>query len=168
MNPMKELKSEFDTLKSLIGNEFHETNLNKAEPKTTYIQKYPDYQMTSADSDYNLYEKKGVQSDFIKILKIKLNKKNHYSLGFVFNYLDIKEPSMHYSLKVNNGAGEDVFFTSEDMNLKEMKEKMKKINKSLVHLDDKKIEDILNIINQEFINKNINELDAPKIKKIKP
>jgi hypothetical protein len=167
MNPMKELKSEFDALKSLLGNDFRELNLNKSQPKNTPIAKYPDYAMTGLESDYLWFDNKGVESDFIKIFNIKLNKRNHYSLGFVFNYLNAETPSMHYSLKVNNSTNSNEFFTSADMNLKDMKEKMKRINKSLVLLEDKTSENIVNIINQEFIGKRINDLDAPKTNKMK-
>lgn len=167
MNPMKELKSEFDLFKSLIGNDFQEYNLNKSEPKQHYTQNYPDYQLNGSDDDYTLYESKGVKSDFIRIFRIKHNKKNHYSLGFVFNYLETDTPSMHYNLRFTNAKDEQMYFTSPDMNLLDMKEKMKSINKQLVKLEDKNNENILNIINQEFISKNINELEEVKFKKLK-
>lgn len=74
MNPMKELKSEFDLFKTFLNNDFKEINLNKSAPKVVQLQMVPDYWLCNHPSDYKVIEKKGVQSDFIKIFKIKLDK----------------------------------------------------------------------------------------------
>lgn len=145
MTPMNKIKTQIDKLKSFLGEDFVEVNLNKSAPKE------------GIDYGYSVdYAKTGVASDFIKMIKIK-NKENLYSLGFVFDYINLTETEqkISYSLKIETPKKKSGdFFTSKKFSVEEFKEKINFINKEIEEMEQpKQIMDIINIINKNLLDK---------------
>lgn len=145
MTPMNKLKPQIDKLKTLIGSDFTELNLNKSAPKE------------GIDYGYSVeYAKTGVVSDFIKMIKIK-NKEDLYSLGFVFDYINLTEEDqkISYSLKIEtpkNKSGD--FYNSKKLSIEEFKERIISINKEIEQMEQpKQVMDIINIINKKMLDK---------------
>lgn len=131
MTPMQMLKNNFLSLSERLK-KFEEINLNKSKPKDTWIQNVDDeYALCFPEEKTNFshFTKKGVKSDFIKIFKAKTKKEN-YSIGFHFTYLNIAEPKIQCSIKEG-----ETFHMTEEMNIQEFKEKLNHLNDILFSQD---------------------------------
>lgn len=85
-------------------------------------------------------------------------------MAFVFDYISAEKPTMHFSLKIKDASKETTFFNSESVELNQMKEKMKLINKKIKNSINIANEDIINIVTVEFLNKNMQQLICLPIK----
>jgi hypothetical protein len=123
MTPMKFVKQHIDEFKGLIGDTFAERYHNKAEPNGFYDE----------TNDIR-YPKAGIESDFIRLLKVKIKPGHTYSIGFAFNYIDkkIEESSVRLSLKIGSpNVKDDQFLCSNELSIADFKDKMKALNKGL-------------------------------------
>lgn len=141
MTPMQMLKNNFDILSHNLSANFAESNLNKAQPREKTVQKVDDNYLLSfpdEDTNFEVFNKKEVKSDFIKIFKAKTKQENH-SIGFHFVYID-KEPSdfrIQVSLKtIDKNTDNENFNISEKMTLDTFKEKLNLLNQKTILNND--------------------------------
>lgn len=126
MTPMQMLKNNFLLLSQKL-NKFEEINLNKSQEKDVWIQNVDDeYALCfQEESNFSHFIKKGVKSDFLKIYKAK-TKKEVFSIGFHFTYLNTPEPTIKCSIKQD-----ELMNFSEEMGISEFKEKLNYLNNAL-------------------------------------
>lgn len=123
MTPMKYVKPQVDAFKALIGDSFVERYHNKCEPAGFHDE------WENVD-----YPKTGIESDFIRLLRVKIKSGNSYSIGFSFSYIDktLEESSVKLSIRIGNQyVKDDVYLGSEEMPLINFKDKMKSVNDKL-------------------------------------
>lgn len=163
MTPMTKLKNEFTLLKELLGSKFKETVLNKATPKVTGIQVVP-VCLSYGDEGIQYFEKKGVKSDFLRILKLK-EKDVNYSIAFSIKYIGLKpeEQKCKYSVKrtIKNIDKID-FFNSEEISIEELGNKINSVLKTLKE-NSYSEEEKVKILNSAFLG---DDLVLTKNKKI--
>lgn len=146
---MQTLKNNFLQLSEKL-NEFNQINLNKAKAKDVVVQNVEDeYYLTfpNDENNFSMYSKKGVKSDFIKLFKSK-TKKEKYSIGFHFEYLNVKEPVIQCSIKQGNN-----FMITDKMSLDDFKEKLNNLN---LTLNNPSVEDAIEKTQSLFFNPSIN------------
>lgn len=140
ITPMQVLKNQFDDFKTTLCQcGFKEVVLNKSNPKT---------HVTYFCGEREVFEKKGVSSDFIKLFKIKFNKEKSYSIGFSFNYLNLRIEDQ--TIKVSLKTGEDIFLKSKEFSIVEFQEIFKNLLKNYKNQTNLNHEKIIQSITKDF------------------
>jgi hypothetical protein len=164
MTPMKFIKPHIDEFKKLIGSSFVERHHNKCDPSGYHDE------WENVD-----YQKTGIKSDFIRLLKVKIKSGHSYSIGFAFSYLDksLEESSVKLSIREGHQNTEAaVYLCSLEMPVIDFKDKLKKVNKVLESSADRLdyktiIESLTHEFCQHLSNKNLARIDlsSPYLKR---
>lgn len=136
MTPMAILKPQLEQLSEALLSHFKETNLNKAQPKTKFIQTVDDeYHNTfpQEEAGYTIV-KKAVTSDFLKLFQGK-SKHTKYSIGVHFSYMDrqLEEYRINVSLKTSGSS--DSFYMTDDITLEDFKKRIADITPQFAALN---------------------------------
>ena len=156
MTPMKFLKPQIDEFKKLIGSSFIERCHNKCD-SSGYHDEWENID----------YPKAGIESDFIRLLKVKIKSGHSYSIGFAFSYLDksLEESSVKLSIREGHQNTEAaVYLCGLELPVIEFKDKLKKVNKVLESSADRlDYKTILESLTHEFCqhlsNKSLASID---------
>jgi len=158
MTPMEKLKSQFDELKSLLGNSYEEINLNKSSYKEEYV---------GFCGETTQYINKGVKSDFIRLYRAQFNKEDTYTLGFSFNYIDMESDKQVVTFSSSIGKEEKKFSSKKEMFVEEARESIKKIIAHLKNVEQLTATDKFKIVQEEFLGKDYQIKAQTKKKKIR-
>lgn len=125
MTPMALLKPQLTQLSEALSPNFKETNLNKAQPKTKFIQTVDDeYHNTFPEEEagYTIV-KKAVTSDFLKLFQGK-TKHTKYSIGVHFSYMDQKPEDYRITVSLKTSGSSDGFYMTDAMTTEDFKERI--------------------------------------------
>lgn len=95
---MQILKNNFEVLSNNLSINFSEANLKKAQSREKVVQKVDDDYLISfpdEDTNFEVFNKKAVESDFLKIFKAKSKKETNY-IGFHFVYIEKEQKDFRY------------------------------------------------------------------------
>lgn len=160
MTPMQILKNNFEVLSNNLSTNFCEANLNKSQSREKIVQKVDDDYLLSfpdEETNFEVFNKKAVESDFLKIFKAKTKKEN-YSIGFHFGYIGKKQNdfTIQVSLKtIDKNNDKELFLMSEEMKIDVFKEKLNQLNKTTTLNNDVEtvVVEVKNIFEFTFKNK---------------
>jgi hypothetical protein len=116
---MKFVKPVIDEFKALIGHGFVEKYYNKVEG-STYSEEW-----TGMD-----YEKHGIKSDFIRLLRANMKFGAAYSIGFSFSYIGktIEESSIKFSLRVQRDGDKAIYLNGKELLVREFRDSLNNVN----------------------------------------
>lgn len=151
--PMSVLKAHFTNFEDIISDFIDTKAMNKLE-------------LNKSRPHYNPYgeSSKGVSSDFIRIYQDKTNvvdkkksddyfgcERNEYnSFAFVFNYIEVEEPYITVTLKIDGNN----YISSHAYSVEQMKKSMSSFNKHLKTVDIKHPSKVFKLIQDFFIGDN--------------